>query len=87
MRKVHVLLIGMLAMASTTMAVVPQGHSSMTFAPAAVATTAPLTLDGVFAPATPSARACNLLCIQDYHCCVVGNHATCIPNSQACPKG
>jgi hypothetical protein len=97
MRKVHLLLIGMLAMASTTMAAVPQGHSSVTLAPAAVvstttnnnATTAPataaLTLDDVFAPATPSAGACNLLCIQGYHCCVKGNKAQCIPNDQSCP--
>ena len=87
MRKVHILLVGMLAMASTTMAAVPQGRSSMTLAPAAVATTtAPLTLDDVFAPATPSASGvCNLLCIQGYHCCVKGNKAQCIPNDQSCP--
>jgi hypothetical protein len=96
MRKVHLLLIGMLAMASTTVAAVPQGHSSVTVAPAAVVSTtnantttapatAPLTLAEVFAPATPSAGACNLLCIQGYHCCVKGNKAQCIPNDQPCP--
>ena len=87
MRKVHILLVCMLAMASTTMAAVPQGHSSMTFAPAAVATTtAPLTLDDVFAPATPSAStACNLFCIQGYYCCVKGHNVQCIPNTQSCP--
>ena len=96
MRKVHLLLIGMLAMASTTIAAVPQGHSSLTAAPAAVvsthqtattaASTAPATLADVLAPATPSASgACNLLCIQGYHCCVVKKQAECIPNDQACP--
>ena len=96
MRKVHLLLIGMLAMASTTIAAVPQGHSSMTVAPAAVVSTtnanattapatAPMTLADVFAPATPAAHACNLLCIQGYHCCVVGNNSECIPNDQSCP--
>jgi len=99
MRKVHLLLIGMLAMASTTMAAVPQGHSSVTVAPAAIVSTtnatsnatttapatAPLTLADVFAPATPAAHACNLLCIQGYYCCVVGNQAECIPNDQSCP--
>jgi hypothetical protein len=29
-------------------------------------------------------RACTLLCIQGYHCCVHGNNQTCIPESQAC---
>jgi hypothetical protein len=90
MRKVHVLLVCMLAMASSTIAAVPPGHSSMTLAPAAVVTTAtttaPLTLDDVFVPATPSAGgACNLLCIQGYYCCVKGNKAQCIPNDQSCP--
>ncbi len=94
MRKVHLLLIGMLAMASASIAAVPQGHSTATVAPAAVVSTAnaatapaaaPMTLADVFAPATPAAHACNLLCIQGYHCCVQGNQATCIPNSQACP--
>ena len=39
--------------------------------------------------ATPKAhaaqRACTLLCIQGYHCCVQGNSQSCIPQSQACP--
>ena len=30
-------------------------------------------------------RACTLLCIQGYHCCVQGNSQSCIPQSQACP--
>jgi hypothetical protein len=29
-------------------------------------------------------RACTLLCIQGYHCCVQGNNETCIPQDQAC---
>jgi len=36
----------------------------------------------------PSARAqaaCNLDCIFGKHCCIVNNHATCVPNSQPCP--
>jgi hypothetical protein len=36
----------------------------------------------------PSARAqafCNLFCFGDYHCCVIDNHARCIPNSVPCP--
>jgi hypothetical protein len=95
MRKVHLLLIGMLAMASTTIAAMPQGHSSIAraaLAPAAVVSTttapaaAPLTLADVFSPAAPSAsQACNLLCIQGYHCCIIKKQATCIPNDQACP--
>lgn len=95
MRKVHLMLIGMLAMASTSIAAVPQAHAPATVAPAAVVSTtnattttqakAPMTLADVFAPATPAAGACNLLCIQGYHCCVVGQHAECIPNDQACP--
>jgi hypothetical protein len=28
--------------------------------------------------------ACNLLCIQGYHCCVSHNQPTCIPDTQAC---
>jgi hypothetical protein len=37
--------------------------------------------------ATPRAeaqKACTLLCIQGYHCCVHGNNDTCVPDSQAC---
>lgn len=30
-------------------------------------------------------RACTLLCIQGYHCCVNGNNETCVPQAQACP--
>jgi len=29
-------------------------------------------------------RACTLLCIQGYHCCVHGNNQTCVPDSQNC---
>jgi hypothetical protein len=29
-------------------------------------------------------KACTLLCIQGYHCCVHGNNQTCVPDSQAC---
>lgn len=95
MRKVHLLLIGMLAMASTSIAAVPQAHAPATVAPAAIVSTAnvntnvpakaPMTLADVFAPATPAQHACNLLCIQGYHCCVVGNNSECIPNDQSCP--
>jgi len=96
MRKVHLLLIGMLAMASTSIAAVPQAHAPVTVAPAAVVSTvnatttttqakAPMTLADVFAPAEPAQHACNLLCIQGYHCCVVGNQSECIPNDQSCP--
>jgi hypothetical protein len=38
--------------------------------------------------ATPKVEAaktaCNLLCIQGYHCCVQGNNPTCVPQTQAC---
>jgi hypothetical protein len=38
--------------------------------------------------ATPKAEAaktaCNLLCIQGYHCCVQGNKPTCVPETEAC---
>jgi hypothetical protein len=38
--------------------------------------------------ATPKVEAaktaCNLLCIQGYHCCVQGNHPTCVPETEAC---
>jgi hypothetical protein len=40
------------------------------------------------ATATPKTEAagtaCTLLCIQGYHCCVQGNHPTCVPEAQAC---
>jgi len=52
MRKVHLLLIGLLA------------------------------LSAILAAALPQAQACNLLCINGYHCC----GGRCIPNSQSCPK-
>lgn len=29
-------------------------------------------------------RACTLLCIQGYHCCIQGSNETCVPQSQAC---
>jgi hypothetical protein len=36
-------------------------------------------------PKTEAATtACNLLCIQGYHCCVQGNNPTCVPEAQAC---
>jgi hypothetical protein len=98
MRKVHLLLIGMLAMSSTLVAAMPQGHVSASPAlltPAAVTAsastttapaTAPVTLAELFSPAVPSAsQACNLLCIQGYHCCIIKKQATCIPNDQPCP--
>jgi hypothetical protein len=31
-----------------------------------------------------AATACNLACIQGYHCCVQGNNPTCVPDSEAC---
>jgi hypothetical protein len=94
MRKVHLVLVGLLAMSSTLLAAVP--HSPSPVAPAAIVSTAgaattvpataPLTLADVFSPATPSAsQACNLLCIQGDHCCIIKKQATCIPNAQACP--
>jgi hypothetical protein len=46
----------------------------------------PLTIAAL--ASVPSARAqvaCNLDCIFGYHCCVIGNHATCVPSSQPCP--
>jgi hypothetical protein len=49
MRKVHPLLIGLLALSSTLVVAVPQ------------------------------AQACNLFCIDGYHCCLVGRHVTCCP--------
>jgi hypothetical protein len=52
MRKVHLLLIGLVALASILVAAVPQ------------------------------VQACNLHCLKGYHCC----GATCLPNSQPCPK-
>jgi hypothetical protein len=36
-------------------------------------------------PRAESQTACTLLCIQGYHCCVNGNHQSCIPDSQSCP--
>jgi hypothetical protein len=30
-------------------------------------------------------KACSLLCIQGYHCCVTGNNEQCVPDSQPCP--
>ena len=36
------------------------------------------------APKVEAARACNLLCIIDFHCCIERGQPTCIPNSQAC---
>jgi hypothetical protein len=39
----------------------------------------------VSVPRPVHAQACTLLCIQGYHCCVKGNHQSCIPNSQPCP--
>jgi hypothetical protein len=36
----------------------------------------------------PSARAqafCNLDCIIGDHCCIINNHAACIPNTLPCP--
>jgi hypothetical protein len=29
--------------------------------------------------------ACNLLCIQGYHCCIIHKQPTCVPDTQACP--
>jgi hypothetical protein len=29
-------------------------------------------------------KACTLLCIQGYHCCVQGSNETCVPETQAC---
>ncbi|MFL6260732.1 MAG: hypothetical protein ACJ76Y_13550 [Thermoanaerobaculia bacterium] len=43
----------------------------------------------VLALSTPAHRAeaqkaCTLLCIQGYHCCVHGSNQTCVPDSQPC---
>jgi hypothetical protein len=35
-------------------------------------------------PKVEAQKACTLLCIQGYHCCVQGNKDTCVPESQAC---
>jgi hypothetical protein len=29
--------------------------------------------------------ACNLFCIQGYHCCIIKKQPTCVPETQACP--
>jgi hypothetical protein len=94
MRKVHLLLVGLLAMSSTLLAEVPQVHpptAVTTPAPAAVSsgassTAAPLTLAAVFSPVTPTAtQVCNLLCIVGDHCCIIQQRPTCIPDTVACP--
>jgi len=92
MRKVQLLLVGVLAMSSTVFAAVPQEHSSIAraaLAPAPVVSTAapaaPLTLAAVFSPAIPSSQVCNLLCIIGDHCCIIKGHPQCIPDSEACP--
>ena len=36
-------------------------------------------------PKASAQTACNLLCIQGYHCCIFGQQPRCVPDSQACP--
>lgn len=36
------------------------------------------------APKAEAAHACNLFCVIGFHCCLHGNHATCVPEAQAC---
>ncbi|HEY8020402.1 MAG TPA: hypothetical protein VIH93_04850 [Thermoanaerobaculia bacterium] len=96
MRKVHLLLIGLLALSSTLVAAVPQGHSSVApisvaAAPAAVSTAAaaPSATDTAALAAVLSGQtadqACILLCVIGKHCCIINNHSTCIPDTEPCP--
>jgi len=97
MRKVHLLLIGLLALSSTLVAAVPQGHSSVAPiavlaapAPAAGASAAapsatePADLAAVLSGQTAD-QACILLCVVGKHCCIINNRSTCIPDSEPCP--
>jgi hypothetical protein len=49
---------------------------ALSFGLAALASSAPR--------AEAAGHACNLFCIIGYHCCLHGNQATCVPESEAC---
>jgi hypothetical protein len=100
MRKVHLLLIGLLALSSALVAAVPQAHSSVApiYVVAAPAPAAGASAAAPVAPAAPDTaalaavlsgptadQACILLCVVGKHCCIINNHSTCIPDSEPCP--
>ncbi len=81
MRKISMLLGGLAMMGTTLVTAAPRATTPQTPTPPAVLSQAsqplPWELD-------QTKTACNLLCIQGDHCCIIHNQPTCVPNTQAC---
>jgi hypothetical protein len=81
MTKIASMIGGLALMGTTLVAAAPQTATpqSTPKAPAPVTSSQPLPWE------SQQSQACNLLCIQGDHCCIIHNKATCVPDTQACP--
>ena len=83
MRKISMLIGGLAMMGTTLVTAAPRTTTPQT-------TPKPATLSQVAQPLPWELQqdkpvACNLLCIQGYHCCIIHKQPTCVPETQACP--
>jgi hypothetical protein len=79
MRKIQMLLGGLAMMGTTLVSAAPRTTLPQTTTPPAVQASQPLPWE-----LQQNKAVCNLLCIQGYHCCIVHNQATCVPETEAC---
>jgi hypothetical protein len=83
MRKIQMLIGGLAMMGTTLVSAAPRTTLPPTSTPPAVATQAAQPLPWELQQ--QGKAVCTLLCIQGYHCCIIHNQATCVPETQACP--
>jgi hypothetical protein len=83
MRKISMLIGGLAMMGTTLVTAAPRATTPQTTMPRTVMTQLSQPLP--WEPQQTTKTVCNLLCIQGYHCCIIHNKATCVPETQACP--